>query len=219
MKIRSGFVSNSSSSSFVVSAGSACPNVFFLGTKMLEIRNDEWEIKDDNVAYKEIDKLREANSLGINPDTPIAFVTTNYDTFIRKVDDKFYVNTCNNQDWSRLNYSAIDTYYFDEEELPQDPNTYHWWVKEGVIGRQITKKEWKEFTQAKDIKPRYADWPECWKSTNHFSSIVMTPDKEIICVDCFFEEKKPDMLIQPARRVKLIRPSYIIRKPRIQFRG
>jgi len=222
MKIRAGFVSNSSSSSFIINATSAAPTAFDLGIKMLEIRNDAWEIKNSDPTYQEISKINEAKSIGINPNTSIAFVTTNYDTFIRRVEDKFYVNTCNNQDWSLLNDSNIEPFYYnDEEELQEDPNTFYWWIKEGVIGRKITRKEWQKFAMANEIKTRSGSdlWPECWKTERHFSNIVVTPSKEIICVDCYNEEKKPDMLIQPARRVKLIRPSYIINRPRIKLRG
>lgn len=127
MKTRQGFVSNSSSTSFVVLTKDY-PTVQYLAAEMMKIRNDDWddfddeEIADLTIKHAEtgdeklLDQIRDALEIPtenqkelefmlrskIDPDFPTAFHTTNYDTYILKIGDKHLVSTCNNHDWLRL---------------------------------------------------------------------------------------------------------------------
>ena len=87
MKIRNGFVSNSSSSSFILRKGGEFNNAQELAIHMLG------DIGKQNL----IDLIKKSSK---DPNTNIAFHSCNYDTYIATVDDLLLVQTCNNEDWS-----------------------------------------------------------------------------------------------------------------------
>ena len=82
MKIRSGFVSNSSSSSFIVNCKDF-GSIRDLAIQMIQIR--DWENDDDDI--------RAINNLELDPDHPLSFSTCNYDTYIAKDGDYYLVTT------------------------------------------------------------------------------------------------------------------------------
>lgn len=90
MKIRNGFVSNSSSSSFVVIGEDT---VVSTAINMIPAR--EWGPRDTKL----INILRSYKG---SPNTPIAFSSCNYNTFIKKVKGTIFVETCNNHEWHYL---------------------------------------------------------------------------------------------------------------------
>ena len=90
MKIRTGFVSNSSSSNFIID--NSYDTVFDLATNMLEIRNSD----SASWGRDEFKNISKAIRAGRDLDTPIYFSTCNYDTFIKKVLGFYIVTTCNN---------------------------------------------------------------------------------------------------------------------------
>jgi hypothetical protein len=94
LKVRTGFVSNSSSQSFLVQV-SAYGSVFSLALEMLHIRNADWS--DGNMPRDRL--AAEAKSIRASkrdPNTSVAFQCTNYDTYIVKCGDVYAVSTCNN---------------------------------------------------------------------------------------------------------------------------
>jgi hypothetical protein len=108
MKTRSGFVSNSSSSSFVIPLDNELfQTVADIALYMIPKRG--WE--DDEKTMKRINGQL---SLRMDPNHPIAFNSCNYDTFIVKKDDGFYIATCNNHDWD-----------FDVGGMPQNDELEH----------------------------------------------------------------------------------------------
>lgn len=119
MKIRTGFVSNSSSTSFAVSIGDY-PTVHDLAIEMMNVRNGDWDdyddeevsemvlrhaqtndkelfdqIKDiiDSPNHRELMVLQQSK---LDKNFPIAFRSTNYDTYLMKSGNLIFVSTCNN---------------------------------------------------------------------------------------------------------------------------
>ena len=127
MKIRSGFVSNSSSSSFIVS-DEHFPTIKDLATYMIDkkIKDAKYEIEDlkfyagETTSYqeycqKEIDELNEfitENLLqirrleNIDENQSVSFPSSNYDTYIRKIGNCYLVATCNNTNWDLWKFTT-----------------------------------------------------------------------------------------------------------------
>lgn len=173
MKIRKGFVSNSSSSSFVIAASDKVKTVFDLAKQMIEIR--DWEEEDD----KDIDKVNSLVSAGVDPDHPLSFRTCNYDTFIipTEVDGKkyFVVSTCNNHDFyemSDISYSSSlkekitgqKSYNPDLIDFVEDNHDFIW-LDNGLLGR-----------------PTNDDKSTC--SVQHHYDNWVQPDGSVVCVRC-----------------------------------
>ena len=94
MKIRTNFVSNSSSSSFTVKVENYV-TVFDLAQEMVRCR--EWGERDDKL-IEQIDR----DGLVLDPNTPISFSSCNYDTYIVRMESVYVVQTSNNHDWEQL---------------------------------------------------------------------------------------------------------------------
>jgi hypothetical protein len=89
MILRTGFVSNSSSSSFVIPK-THFPTIWDLAEAMIRYRDDGGENEDGSLAV--IEGLRES---GCEVDS-VTFDTPNFDTFIHDADDEWWITTCNN---------------------------------------------------------------------------------------------------------------------------
>jgi len=96
MKIRDGFVSNSSSASFIVRAKSF-RDVFDLASKMIPRR--EWNESGLGNDHTLMTNIRLARRRGMDPNTPICFDSCKYETYIATEGPYFLVATCNNTDW------------------------------------------------------------------------------------------------------------------------
>lgn len=111
MKIRHGFVSNSSSSSFITDFSSVkdCLS-YMLDEHMQELDNkDRWDkerIKSIKLMIKNFKDLSKKNK---SEDCPVAFHSCNFDTFIKKIEidnkEYVYVATCTNVNWQLYNNS------------------------------------------------------------------------------------------------------------------
>jgi hypothetical protein len=88
MKIRQGFVSNSSSSSFVV-ACSDYDSIWDLAAQMVALR--EWD-SDERL----IEAIYEQHSHGGDDPENISFPTCNFSTFIHREGEHYWISTCNN---------------------------------------------------------------------------------------------------------------------------
>lgn len=108
MKIRSGFVSNSSSSSFVV-----CNTLEYTAETMLDIVIRDWSEWDrsETKSFRDESKRRfkewrnRLKKALKNPEVQsgkigITFPSTNEETYIVWRRDRAFVQTCNNHDWS-----------------------------------------------------------------------------------------------------------------------
>jgi len=99
MKTRNGFVSNSSSSSFIISVNDF-PSVRDLAIYMInkKIGENSYE-KDEDNDYDIYDKKYIRALIDVDENQAISFPSCNYDTYIKKVGDCYLVATCNNTDW------------------------------------------------------------------------------------------------------------------------
>lgn len=109
MKNRDGFVSNSSSSSFII-CGS---NLTEVATAMFQLVEEDLEDTNDS---KDYDKLQEICQFADvqSGERGIVFNSCNYDTYIRKEADKILISTSRNHDWdscwpenANVTYSGI----------------------------------------------------------------------------------------------------------------
>jgi hypothetical protein len=139
MKIRQGFVSNSSSSSFCI-RGDSYPNVFEIAIEMIPER--EWD-RDQEL----IDKIERKKSEGMSPDTNICFNSCNYDTYIVKKNDYYLIQTCSNHSFfdilrgvSNMPVSMIEELGLSKSNWREDLENavekmgYFWFAEYDLIG-------------------------------------------------------------------------------------
>lgn len=108
MKTRNGFVSNSSSSSFIIS-DKDFPTVRSLAKYMIkkkiretsDYQDYDWKDESINEDEKNIEKLK-----NLDENQSVSFPSCNYDTYIKKIGDQYFVATCNNTDWDLNSYST-----------------------------------------------------------------------------------------------------------------
>jgi hypothetical protein len=125
MKIRNGFVSNSSSSSFLIKLGEEFPNTLAIAEHMIKDKYDAWKEwdtdneylyshnKSEASAYNNIKRLKKNGTVNI----PFFFHSTNYDTYIVPITDNYvYVDTCNNIQWSIEGGNSVVNNIPDEVE-------------------------------------------------------------------------------------------------------
>jgi hypothetical protein len=158
MKIRNGFVSNSSSSSFIVKS-SISPAEFvslFIGplSKLREADyGDEWG--EESKEFFGIQKRNAEVMIKENNSSPVVFSgTINYETFVWKEGDCLFVSTCNNDPWEDiLDELDLDySYYLDgsykEVELEREKQFVDLEDFELLTPRQKLDKWTKQFEEA-----------------------------------------------------------------------
>ena len=159
MKNRHGFVSNSSSSSFIVDM----PTVedvlkYMLVGKLNSIHEDSDELKDLEEEKKDIWKVFETmmnfarlSEKEKTKDCSIAFHSCNFDTYIKKIEingkNYIYVATCTNIDWELEKISAkgiypVKSYYYDGILETNDASVHKSDIYQGVLdGKYIEGNE------------------------------------------------------------------------------
>ena len=170
MKLRNGFVSNSSSSSFLVPG-----NMKDVASKMLALADADciaWQQEIPEIARKfkrYRANLRKYPKYAMVVDG-ITFPSTNYDTYIIATQfSRCAVRTCNNIPWESLHYTTTDDMVDDLINLLVTKCIYYD-LNTGLVLRYPVFKT--------------IGCPNCGKT--HYEH-YLTPDNKIICALCFKE--------------------------------
>jgi len=105
MKYRNGFVSNSSSSSFIIRAGNNFSTVKDVAKYIIDVCNEHWGADAGSEPYYS----EEMNSLNniTNADVPVHFNTGGDETYIRKFQDKIIITTTQNISFDLIEDDAL----------------------------------------------------------------------------------------------------------------
>jgi len=154
MKVRNGFVSNSSSSSFIVKEKMTTAE---LAKKMVNLIYESREGRGNNSSRKWTAPALEWLEKNINSDEPIIIPwSCNYDTFIFRMgsneNNNIAVDTCNNEDW----YSMED---IDIKWCGEDLDLMDEWEgnTEDVEFMDLTVMQKVKRSEYKDLYERYND--------------------------------------------------------------
>ena len=187
MKIRMGFVSNSSSSSYLVPLN-AFDTVFDLAKKIIDIRDEDWKETCESPEFGTMKNLQRAKKKGISQDTPVQFITCNYATWIKKTDKGFIVETCNNHfEISQMMDEYGAKYIEDHRELGLEE--YKPESSSNFFNERFYFLEIEKFGHKKYIKDPGGETSELCnkKNKNGFkcgNSILVLDDETEICTKC-----------------------------------
>ncbi len=164
MKIRSGFVSNSSSMSFILGLDQFT-DVFQLATKMLRIALEE----DDEERYKLAKKhLKKARAGGIDPNIGVSLPTANCNTYILRKDDGYYIDT--NQDYD--GWDGLEPWRSKgggDDHFGLEKGNAFYFAELDVIGKLVDKKE-----------PDYCHQP----GHSSYEEVIRLKDGPVLCTKC-----------------------------------
>lgn len=183
MKIRKGFVSNSSSSSFVLEINDEFPDIISVAKHMLKDLFEAWKEFDSDNGTEHHQKrlinrrIRRLESLD-REHFPIGFHSTNYDTYIQYLGDNYiYVDTCNNIDWS-AGYKNVQLSAEKQKELGIDFN-----YGEIDIGSDLYEIDFYFLNYGLTItrKEDYKFCKKCWQPEFWF-------DGQFYCLKCDYNK-------------------------------
>lgn len=130
MKTRTGFISNSSSSNFILRDTN---NVLQVARRMIKVISD-----DKNKKLEKFDKLIEDNRDILSIDMPVTFISCNYDTYIYTLGPNLKIETCNNTNWDE----ALAPYYLTgNEDENTKPDCYFWQLDVDLLVKEIPYAE------------------------------------------------------------------------------
>jgi len=143
MKIRNGFVSNSSSSSFIIRLDENFPDTLSIAKSMLNNKYDEYSDYDDidddwwkpskKRAFRNLKKLRKED----DPYIPIYFKSCNYDTYIIPLTNNYVlVETCNNTIWD-IEESINSIKNIPTEVMEKYPNSEWEWGELYIVTDKV----------------------------------------------------------------------------------
>ena len=161
MKLNNGFVSNSSSCSFIVNS-KVYRSVFDLAQWMVRYR--EWDTDNDLILAIERGKKK------VDPNTSIAFRTCNYDTYIRQFGDRIYIQTSHNHDFNLKGVVEIP----QENFTVSDRGTF-WYPEYDLMGHRYIPRD----------KAGEWDWTKDSFCRIHSVDLIQLMDWRIICPECY----------------------------------
>jgi len=173
MKIRNGFVSNSSSSSFVIDASKyTCVDIALQMVKTLELEDDSTNKKKSKERYKTIRK--NLKNL-VNQNTSI-FIECSDDIHIVKSDDKIYVDASYHYEWN------LD--YIEQGEEGEFSNI----IYQGDFYFPLHNNKYLGKLASGDSYPQYKEqW--VYSCKNCHCRLIELKDGLVMCPNC---KKDPD---------------------------
>lgn len=197
MKIRNGFVSNSSSSSFIINKN-AYNSVFDLATAMINIRNEnDWP---EQKSPTELERLNIARSKSCNTNHPVVFPTINYSTHIciSHETGNYIVSTCNNTEWP---LDGIMTHGGGQDYDEFYDKIYiltFWSLKYGLLIKELNYDERRKLQRKKIIANSY-----CPKHYANYCKLADGSNK-IVCPVCArIDNINKDMFLNPILNSKV----------------
>jgi len=174
MKIRNGFVSNSSSSSFIIKLDKNFPDTISIAKSMLKDRFAESEWGDKKKIFKNLENLKRENNIYI----PIYFTSCNYNTYIIPITNNYVlIETCNNTRWVVEDDAIIVNGKLPDEIMGKYPNSEGYSRGENYI--------------CKDIKNKYNEYTSIQYNTEYYlvehGLFLSTPDDYKTCKKCHNE--------------------------------
>jgi len=201
MKIRNGFVSNSSSSSFVVFHG----NINRISLDMLKTVIDDFSDWDKDFAAKKgsvrpsyakwVKNLKEALKRDDIKDGKIGIVmpSTNYDTYLILKNNALFITTSNNHQWNLLQ---------DAEDCENSSSQYEQ-IREVIHGSYFydIRSKLIHSSEKWDGKKEKFDCPVC---DNNYGNYVCDQNGNMICGTCLkgklgLSEEKIEQMFQSKR--------------------
>jgi hypothetical protein len=186
MKTRHGFVSNSSSSSFLIST-SAYKSVFDLALHMIELRDKDLLYDNEEVGEWACANLKDiilsAAKNGMNENTPISFPTVNYDTFIVKMDNYYIVATCNNHPFY---HDLKGDCYREWESVLKPLGMKHWEEVEDHLKEKFTFwfPKYNKFAKVFHYEGDYRNAPVTYCQKHYCDLLVEKDTDKKFCPEC-----------------------------------
>ena len=201
MKIRNGFVSNSSSSSFLV---------LKKDYTILELAKDMLEVAEKDSLYKEIKKKFPAIQRKY-PKIGLSFDTINYRTFICELKDHLAVQTNNNNhwwdyiniinpnqdiieellsigpNWYEITRSKLTDSVIEDMSMNLSRNSLYWYSEYDIVGREPTHDE--EDTLYKVTRKQAPNRCE-FQEHSYQSDRILLENGEIVCAICYVNKRE-----------------------------
>lgn len=176
MKVRQGFVSNSSSASFIVDLDIYDSTIDLAKTMLQVIIDDEdGNLFEDDIEFFQrlLNTLEAAEQSGLEPDTPIMFPTMNFETFIVKKEEGYYVDTDFGFDWEDFMDGIGEMSFETDYDLSQAGKPFYI-VEYDIIGEIL----------------RLDEVPCKTKDHNAYYEAVKLKNGDIVCLECEKEKIK-----------------------------